>query len=93
MAYQFPAEARKETAMPRLIAPLLALTVVAAAGSASATIYVPGQYRDGVYTHPHFQDAPLVKGVKMESGDAKMPKPIPVDEPQPPKKLPPESSS
>ena len=79
--------------MPWLVAPLLALAVVAAAGSASATIYVPGQYRDGVYTHPHFQDGPLVKGVKMESGEAKMPKPIIIDEPQPPKKLPPESPS
>ena len=49
--------------MPWLVAPLLALGVVAAAGpAASAVIYVPGQYRDGVYTHPHFLDAPI-KGV------------------------------
>jgi hypothetical protein len=79
--------------MPWLVAPMVALGVVAAAGSASATIYVPGQYRDGVYTHPHFLDAPPLKGVKIESEDAKMPKPIIIDEPAPPKKLPPESSS
>ncbi len=79
--------------MPWLVAVTLALGMVAAAGSASATIYVPGQYRDGVYTHPHFLDAPAVNGVKMESEDAKMPKPIIIDEPLPPKKLPPELPS
>ncbi len=79
--------------MPWLVAPLLALGVVTVAGSASAVIYVPGQYRDGVYTHPHFLDGPLVKGVKMESADPKMPKPIIVDEPAPPKKLAPDSPS
>jgi hypothetical protein len=79
--------------MSWLVAPLLALGVVAAADSASATVYVPGQYRDGVYTHPHFQDAPLPKAVKIENDDAKLPKPINVDEPQAPEKLPPESSS
>ena len=78
--------------MPWLLAPLVALGVVTAAGSASAVIYVPGQYRDGVYTHPHFLDAPI-KGVKMESENAKMPKPIIVDEPLSPKKLPPDSPS
>ncbi len=79
--------------MSWLLAPLLVLGAVVAAGSASATIYVPGQYRDGVYTHPHFLDAPATKDVKMESEDAKMPKPIIVDEPLPPKNLPPESPS
>jgi hypothetical protein len=79
--------------MPWLVAPLFALGVVTAAGPAtSAVIYVPGQYRDGVYVHPHFLEAPI-KGVKMESEDAKMPKPIIVDEPLPPKKLPSESPS
>jgi hypothetical protein len=79
--------------MPWLVAPMLALGMVAATGSASATIYVPGQYRDGVYTHPHFLDGPAIKGVKMENQDAKMPKPIIIDEPVPPTKLPPESPS
>jgi hypothetical protein len=79
--------------MPWLVAPLVALGVVTAAGSASAVIYVPGEYRDGVYTHPHFLDTPPIKGVKMESDDGKMPKPIIVDEPMPPKKLAPESKS
>ena len=79
--------------MPWLVAPLLALGVVAAAGpAASAVIYVPGQYRDGVYTHPHFLDAPI-KGVKIDSEDARMPKPIIVDEPLAPKKLPADSRS
>ncbi len=74
--------------MPWLVGPMLALGVVAAAGSASATIYVPGLYQDGVYTHPHFLDAPEAKDVKMEGADARMPKPIIVDEPLPPQKLP-----
>jgi len=79
--------------MPWLVAPLVALGVVTAAGSAaSAVIYVPGQYRDGIYTHPHFLDTPL-KGVKMESDGGSMPKPIIVDEPAPPKKLAPDSRS
>jgi hypothetical protein len=79
--------------MPWLVAPLLALGMVADAGPAApAVIYVPGEYRDGVYTHPHFLDAPL-EGVKMESDDAKMPKPIIVDEPASPEKLPPDSPS
>jgi hypothetical protein len=79
--------------MPWLVAPMLALGVVAGIGSASAAIYVPGQYRDGVYTHPHFLDGPVVKDVKMESENGKMPKPIIIDEPVTPKKLPPESPS
>jgi hypothetical protein len=79
--------------MPWLVAPLVALAVVAAAGSAaSAVIYIPGQYRDGIYTHPHFLDA-RIKGVEMESEDARMPKPIIVDEPAPPKKPAPDSRS
>jgi hypothetical protein len=79
--------------MPWLVALMLVLGMVAAAGPASGTIYVPGQYRDGVYTHPHFLDAPAVEDVKMEREDAKMPKPMIIDEPVPPKKLPPESPS
>ncbi len=80
--------------MSWLLALLLVLGGVAVTGSASAAAtYVPGQYRDGVYTHPYFLDAPAVKDVKMESEDAKMPKPVIVDEPLPPKKLSPESPS
>lgn len=78
---------------PWLVVSMLALGMVAAVGTTSATVYVPGQYRDGVYTHPHFLDAPLTKDVKMESDDAKMPKPIIIDEPVPAEKLPPELPS
>jgi hypothetical protein len=79
--------------MPWLVAPLVALGVVTAAGPAAPdVIYVPGEYRDGVYTHPHFLDAPL-EGVQIESDPAKMPKPIIVDEPAPPEKLPSDSPS
>jgi hypothetical protein len=79
--------------MPWLVAPLVALGLVTATGSAAPdVIYVPGEYRDGIYTHPHFLDAPL-EGVKMESDPAKMPKPIIVDEPAPPEKLPSDSPS
>ena len=31
---------------------------IAAAGPATATVYVPGQYKDGVYIAPHFLDFP-----------------------------------
>ena len=79
--------------MPWLVAPMLAWGVVAATGSASSTIYVPGQYRDGVYTHPHFLDGPVVKDVKLESEDAKLPKPIIIDEPTAPKQPPSEAPS
>lgn len=37
---------------------------VAAAGAGAGKIYVPGQYKDGVYTHPHFVADP-------EPGDVK----------------------
>ena len=31
---------------------------IAAATSAAVTVYVPGQYKDGVYIRPHFLDGP-----------------------------------
>ena len=36
----------------------LAIGVTAVAGAAAATVYVPGQYKDGVYIRPHFLDYP-----------------------------------
>ena len=80
--------------MSWLLAPLLVLGALALAGPASAAAtYVPGKFRDGIYTHPYFLDGPTVKDVEMKSEDAKMPRPIIVDEPLPPKKLPGESPS
>jgi hypothetical protein len=44
-----------ETGMRVLLA--LAFGVTALLGTAaSATVYVPGQYKDGIYTRPHFLD-------------------------------------
>lgn len=38
---------------------VLALGVTAVvATAASATVYVPGQYKDGIYVRPHFLDFP-----------------------------------
>lgn len=37
---------------------VLALVLGAVAGPAAATVYVPGQYKDGIYIRPHFLDAP-----------------------------------
>jgi hypothetical protein len=39
---------------------LLALVcgAVALASPAAATVYVPGQYKDGIYIRPHFLDFP-----------------------------------
>ena len=44
--------------MRALVALALVFGWVAAAGSAAATVYVPGQYKDGVYVRPHFLDFP-----------------------------------
>lgn len=41
-----------------LVALALVFGSIAAATSASATVYVPGQYKDGIYVRPHFLDAP-----------------------------------
>jgi hypothetical protein len=82
--------------MPWLVAVTLAFGVLAAAGTASAAVYVPGHIRDGVYTRPHFLDAPGARydrPVKMDGEQAKPPKPTIIDEALPPQKLPPESPS
>jgi hypothetical protein len=48
-----------ETGMHVLLALVLGVTsAVAAASGASATEYVPGQYKDGIYIRPHFLDYP-----------------------------------
>ena len=44
--------------MGALVALALAFGVVAVASPAAATVYVPGQYKDGIYIRPHFLDAP-----------------------------------
>lgn len=36
---------------------LLWLGVVLIAESASAIVYIPGQYRDGIYIQPHFRES------------------------------------
>lgn len=36
---------------------LLWLTVILVAESATAIVYIPGQYRDGVYVRPHFRES------------------------------------
>ena len=41
--------------LPALV---LGVTSVVAAAPASATVYVPGQYKDGIYVRPHFLDFP-----------------------------------
>ena len=79
--------------MPWLVAVTLAFGVLAAAGTASAAVYVPGHIRDGVYTRPHFLDAPGARydrPVRMDE-QAKPPKPTIVDETLQPQKLPPEA--
>ena len=83
--------------MPWMAALLLALGVLAAAGSASATIYVPGHIRDGVYTRPHFVASPEARydrDVKVNVGQGKLPKRMLENAPPlPPKKLPAEAPS
>ena len=54
--------------MSRLVALTLILGVVATAGGASAAVYVPGHVRDGVYTRPHFLDAPEVRELSAALG-------------------------
>ena len=44
--------------MRGLLALAFGVTAVMAAASVSATVYVPGQYKDGVYIRPHFLDYP-----------------------------------
>jgi hypothetical protein len=45
-----------ETGMRALV--LLALMLGAVASPAAATVYVPGQYKDGIYIRPHFLEFP-----------------------------------
>jgi hypothetical protein len=45
-----------ETGMRALV--LLALMSGAVASPAAATVYVPGQYKDGIYIRPHFLEFP-----------------------------------
>lgn len=44
--------------MRMLLALALTFGAVVGAEAALATVYVPGQYRDGVYIRPHFLDSP-----------------------------------
>jgi hypothetical protein len=44
--------------MRALVLLALALGAVALASPAAATVYVPGQYKDGIYIRPHFLDFP-----------------------------------
>jgi hypothetical protein len=44
--------------MPRLQLWVLALATIIVADIARASIYVPGQLRDGVYVRPHFVTSP-----------------------------------
>ena len=44
--------------MRALAASALVFASVVAANSASATVYVPGQYKNGIYIRPHFLDSP-----------------------------------
>jgi hypothetical protein len=47
-----------ETGMGALVALALGFGSIVAATSAMATVYVPGQYKDGIYIRPHFLEAP-----------------------------------
>ena len=44
--------------MRALVLLALVLGAVALASPAAATVYVPGQYKDGIYIRPHFLDFP-----------------------------------
>ena len=44
--------------MRALAASALVFGSIVAATSASATVYVPGQYKNGIYIRPHFLDSP-----------------------------------
>jgi hypothetical protein len=85
-----------ETVMPWLIALTLAFGTLAAAGSAAAAVYVPGHFRDGIYTRPHFLTAPAARydrEIKLDGERDKLPKPTLGDEPLPRKELPAEKPS
>jgi hypothetical protein len=42
----------------RALVGLVLGVVIAATSPAFATVYVPGQYKNGIYIRPHFLDAP-----------------------------------
>ena len=42
--------------MRALMVSALILGAAASVGPAAATVYVPGQYKDGIYIRPHFAD-------------------------------------
>lgn len=44
--------------MRALVALALVFGTIAVASPAAATVYVPGQYKDGIYIRPHFLDGP-----------------------------------
>jgi hypothetical protein len=47
-----------EAGMRALAASALVFGSIVAATSAYATVYVPGQYKNGIYIRPHFLDSP-----------------------------------
>jgi hypothetical protein len=47
-----------EAGMRALAASALVFGSIVAATSASATVYVPGQFKNGIYIRPHFLDSP-----------------------------------
>jgi len=47
-----------EAGMRALAAAALVFGSIVAATTASATVYVPGQYKNGIYIRPHFLDSP-----------------------------------
>jgi hypothetical protein len=82
--------------MRALVVLALVLGAVAVAGPAAATVYVPGQYKDGIYIRPHFLDfpgqssgGPLLLPPDLEAAKAKeaeesimMPQAVPQKRPQ-----------
>jgi hypothetical protein len=66
--------------MRALVLLALVLGAVALASPAAATVYVPGQYKDGIYIRPHFLDfpgqsvgGPLLLPPDLEAAKAKEP--------------------
>ena len=64
--------------MRALLALAFGLAAVVVAAPAAATVYVPGQYKDGIYVRPHFLDfpgqtigGPLLLPPDLESAKAK----------------------
>jgi hypothetical protein len=83
--------------MRALVLLALILGGVALASPAASTVYVPGQYKDGIYIRPHFLDFPgqtiggplllppdLEAAKAKESEDSNMLPPQPVPQERPP---------